>query len=53
MLTSVLDMPNIKTRRRERITSEEEERRRRRGFEPEVYYQFASEKKGNRIIEGT
>jgi hypothetical protein len=35
MLTSLLDMPNMKTRRRERITSEEEERR-RRGFELEV-----------------
>lgn len=50
LLTSVLDMPNIKTRRRERITSEEEERR-RRGFELEVYYEFAPEHSGNRIIE--
>jgi hypothetical protein len=51
LLTSVLDMPNMKTRRRERITSEEEERR-RRGFELEVYYQFAPEKAENRVIEG-
>jgi len=50
MLTSLLDMPNMKTRRRERITSEEEERR-RRGFDLEVYYQFAPEHTGNRVIE--
>jgi len=50
LLTTVLDMPNVKTRRRERITSEEEERR-RRGFELEVYYQFSPEIKGNRVVE--
>jgi len=38
-VATVLDMPNVRTRRRERITSEEEERR-RRGYELEVFYQF-------------
>jgi Lhr-like helicase len=42
LIISALDMPNIRTRRRERITSEEEERR-RRGYDIEVFYQFSSE----------
>jgi len=43
-------MPNVKTRRRERITSEEEERR-RRGYELETFYQFAPAEGGPRILE--
>lgn len=50
LLTTILDMPNVKTRRRERITSEEEERR-RRGYELEVYYQLAPEGGKARIRE--
>ncbi len=48
LLVSVLDMPNVRTRRRERITSEEEERR-RRGYKVEMYYQFAPQGGGVRV----
>ncbi len=48
LLASVLDMPNVRTRRRERITSEEEERR-RRGYNIETSYQFAPQEGGARV----
>ena len=40
LMLSLLEMPNVRLRRRERITSEEEERR-RRGYLIETFYQFA------------
>jgi hypothetical protein len=49
-LATLLDMPNARTRRRERITSEEEERR-RRGYQLETCYQFAPEDGRRRVVE--
>ena len=48
LIVTLLEMPNVKTRRRERITSEEEERR-RRGYYLETFYQFAPEGEESRV----
>lgn len=50
LVTSIVEMTNVKTKRRERITSDEEERR-RSGYDLKIFYQFPPEVEASSLIK--
>ncbi len=49
-ILTLLELPNVRLRRRERITCNEEERI-RRGYEIQLAYRFAPAESGHRVVE--